>query len=79
VIQAEAANEAAAAFIVPGKSYWGHVGQSSMDDGIITWLIAGTLPDWQGAPLALVVTLEENNTFLADYIGDTLLNEALNQ
>ncbi|CAG1014873.1 putative FtsW-like protein [Anaerolineales bacterium] len=79
VIQTGAANEAASSFIVQGKSYWSHIGQSSLDDSIITWLLAGTLPDWKGTPLALVVTLEENNTFLADYIGDTLLNAALNQ
>jgi len=78
-LQAEAANQAAAALIVQGKAYWSHVGQSSLDDGIITWLVAGTLPDWQGTPLALVVTLEENNTFLANHIGDTLLDAALNQ
>ena len=79
VIQAEAANEAALSFIVKGKSYWSHVGQASLDDEIITWLLAGTLPDWKGAPLALVITLEENNVFLAHYIGDTLLDAALNQ
>ncbi|MBI5950252.1 MAG: FtsW/RodA/SpoVE family cell cycle protein [Chloroflexi bacterium] len=78
-IPTEAANQTAAAFIVTGKSYWGHVGQSSLEDGVITWLIAGTLPNWTGTPLALVVTLEENNTFLANHIEDTLLNEALNQ
>ncbi len=79
VIQAEAVDEASSTFIAQGKSYWSHIGQSSLDDDIITWLIAGTLPDWKGAPLALVVTLEENNTFLASHIGDTLLNAALNQ
>jgi cell division protein FtsW (lipid II flippase) len=79
VIQAEAANESAASFIVQGKSYWSHVGQASIKDDIITWLLAGTLPDWKGTPLVLVITLEENNTFLANYIGDTLLNAALNQ
>jgi cell division protein FtsW (lipid II flippase) len=79
VIQAEAADEASSTFIVQGKSYWSHIGQSSLDGDITTWLIAGTLPDWKGAPLALVVTLEENNTFLARHIGDTLLNTALNQ
>jgi len=79
VIQAEAANDAALSFIVKGKSYWSHVGQASLDDEIITWLLAGTLPDWKGAPLALVITLEENNVFLAHYIGDTLLDAALNQ
>jgi hypothetical protein len=79
VLQVKAANESASSFIVQGKSYWNHVGQSSLDDNIITWLLAGTLPDWKGTPLALVVTLEENNIFLANYIGDALLDAALNQ
>jgi len=79
VMQAEAANQAAAAFIVQGKSYWSHVGQASVDDNITTWLLAGTLPDWKGTPLALVIILEENNTFLANYIRDALLDAALNQ
>jgi hypothetical protein len=79
VIQAEAANEAALSFIVKGKSYWSHVGQASTDNHIFTWLLAGTLPDWKGAPLVLVVTLEENNVFLAKYIGSTILDAALNQ
>jgi hypothetical protein len=65
-------------FIVQGKSYWSHVGQASVEDRIVTWLLAGTLPDWKGMPLVLVVTLEENNTFLANYIGDTMLDAALN-
>jgi cell division protein FtsW (lipid II flippase) len=79
VMQAKKANEASASFIVEGKSYWSHVGQASVDDDITTWLLAGTLPDWKGTPLVLVVTLEENNTFLANYIGDALLDAALNQ
>ncbi len=79
ILPPEMANTAAQSFIKPGKSYWNHVGQASLEDNITTWLLAGTLPDWKGAPLGLVVTLEENNTFLANYIGDTLLNAALNQ
>jgi hypothetical protein len=80
VIQAKAANEAALSFIVEGKPYWQHVGQASIDeDTIITWLLAGSLPDWGGTPLVLVVTLEENNTYLAKYIGDNLLDAALSQ
>ena len=79
VIQADAANEAALSFIKKGKSYWSHVGQASTGDKTFTWLLAGTLPDWKGTPLVLVVLLEENNVFLANYIGDNLLDEALNQ
>ena len=79
VMQAEVANEAALSFIQKGKSYWSHVGQASADDKIITWLLAGTLPDWKGTPLALVVTLEEDNIFLANSIGKNILDAALNR
>lgn len=80
LIQASAANEAALSFIVEGKPYWQHIGQASeSEDKIITWLMAGSLPDWGGTPLALVVALEEDNTYLAKYIGDNLLDAALSQ
>jgi hypothetical protein len=73
-IQPRAADEAALSFIKQGKPYWSHVGQASQDGRTVTWLLAGTLPDWQGAPLALAVTLEEDNIFLAEFIGDNLLS-----
>ncbi len=79
VMQAEASNEAASSFIQKGKSYWSHVGQGSADNKVITWLLAGTLPDWKGTPLALVIALEEDNIFLAKFIGENILDEALNQ
>ena len=79
MIQPKAANEAALSFIVDGKPYWSHVGQASADKETITWLIAGTLPDWGGTPLVLVVALEENNKSLADRIGSSILDLALNQ
>jgi cell division protein FtsW (lipid II flippase) len=78
VMQVKAASEAASSFIVKGKSYWSHIGQASEDDKVITWLLSGTLPDWKGTPLILVVTLEENNVFLANYIGSAILDAALN-
>jgi cell division protein FtsW (lipid II flippase) len=79
VMQAKAANEAASSFIDEGKSYWHHVAQTSADDEIITWLLAGTPPDWKGTPLVLVIALEEDNVFLANSIGDNILEAALNQ
>ncbi|MBI5964007.1 MAG: FtsW/RodA/SpoVE family cell cycle protein [Chloroflexi bacterium] len=79
VIQPEAANEAALSFIVDGKPYWSHIGQAIADEGPITWLFAGTLPDWGGTPLVLVVTLEEKNNSLANQIGSSILDMALNQ
>ena len=75
VMQAEAAHEAALSFVQEGNRYWSHVGQASLDETIVTWLIAGTLPDWQGAPLVLVIVLEENNIPLAEFIGENLMGE----
>jgi cell division protein FtsW (lipid II flippase) len=79
VLPAQAAEEAALAFVQEGKAYWSHTGQGTINKTTVTWFIAGTPPDWQGAPLALVVALEENNTSLAKQIGDSLFNAVINQ
>ncbi len=78
VIPAGAANEAALSFIVEGKPYWSHVGQGRVDGHIVTWLLSGTLPDWGGTPLVIVVALEEDNRSLALRIGNNILDMALN-
>ena len=78
-IQAEAADEAALSFIAKGKTYWGYVGQAGDEDSDVTWFLAGTPPAWQGSPLVLVVTLEEDNRFLANSIGSQILREVLSQ
>ncbi|MBL8050802.1 MAG: FtsW/RodA/SpoVE family cell cycle protein [Anaerolineales bacterium] len=75
VIQAEKSNEAVLSFVKNANPYWSHVSQASLDDTIVTWLIAGTLPDWQGVPLALVIVLEENNIPLAEFIGNNLMSQ----
>jgi cell division protein FtsI/penicillin-binding protein 2 len=79
VIQAEEADEAALSFIVEGKPYWSHVGQAKTEENVITWLLAGTLPDWGGIPLVLVVTIEENNILLVQQIRNNILDAALAQ
>ena len=80
VIQAQAADDTALSFIEDGKPYWSHVGQANVDDEtVITWLLAGTLPDWGGIPLVLVVELEEDNAVLAKKIGIDILDTALNK
>jgi cell division protein FtsW (lipid II flippase) len=79
LIQPKAANEAASSFLVDGKPYWSHPGLASTDGNPITWLLAGTLPDWGGTPLILVITLEEKNISLANQIRNDILDLALNQ
>jgi cell division protein FtsW (lipid II flippase) len=55
--------------------YWSYT--SATSKAPLTWYLAGTLPDWGGTPLALVVLLEENNQRLAEEIGGELINMAL--
>jgi len=57
------------------NTYWSYTGSTS--DAPLTWHLAGTLPDWNGTPLALVILLEENNPLLANAIGESLLDTAL--
>ena len=42
-----------------------------------TWYIAGSLPEWSGMPLAIVVLLEEDDPALAEQIGRTILGNAM--
>jgi len=56
---------------------WEAYGIGSSEKTTVTWYLAGTLPDWQGTPLALVVVLEENNPKTAGEIGFTVFQAAL--
>jgi cell division protein FtsW (lipid II flippase) len=77
--QAEGANEAALSLIVKGKPYWQDMNEAKIKDKRVTWLLSGTLPDWGGTPLTLVVALEEDNISLAQYISKEMLRAALGQ
>ena len=55
--------------------YWSFTGIA--DETPLTWYLAGTLPDWSGTPLGLVVVIEENNLVLAKSVGQNLLPVAL--
>ena len=55
--------------------YWSYT--SAPGETPLTWYLAGTLPDWNGTPLALVALLEENDPALASEIGGALINAAL--
>lgn len=77
LFSAQVADEAAHSFVQEGKAYWSYAGQGVINKTTVSWLIAGTPPDWQGAPLALVVAVEENNTQLAAQMGDALFSSVL--
>ena len=71
------ARRAANSLVAPESLYWEFGGSSREGEKSYTWLAAGTMPDWQGAPLTLVVMLEEQNTLLAQTLGESLLRSAL--
>jgi hypothetical protein len=79
MIQAQAAEEAALSFVQEGEVFWSHIALGSINQTTVTWLVAGTPPNWQGAPLTLVVVLEEDNPTLVEQIGDKLFNASLNK
>jgi hypothetical protein len=64
---------------VTKQPYWEFVStiSDSSKNQILTWYTAGTISDWQGTPLSIVVLLEEDNIYLAKDIGQSLINASL--
>ena len=57
---------------------WQTVSKLENDQGqVITWYLAGTLPDWSGAPLVLVIALEDGTPEKALSIGRGMMEAAL--
>ncbi len=47
------------------------------NDQVITWYLGGTLPTWTGAPLSLVIILEEDSPQAVLAIGEAMMEAAL--
>jgi cell division protein FtsW (lipid II flippase) len=75
VLSAESAQRATSALAMDGQPFWEYTSQSN--DLSISWYLAGTLPNWQGTPLAIVVALEENDPNQARIIGRGVLKKAI--
>ena len=61
------------------QPYWQSGGRNLPGEETYTWYLGGSLPNWQGVPVAIAVLLEEDNPYLAEYIGQAVLQTALNQ
>jgi hypothetical protein len=58
--------------------FWQVITQASEYTGeAFTWYLGGTLPGWQGVPLAAVVLLEEYDPISAQQIGQAVLQSAI--
>ena len=60
-----------------GKPFWEYNGTNPDKTQPLTWYMAGTLPNWSGSPLAVVVVLEENAPALARNIGNAVLQKSI--
>ena len=76
-IQSSAGDEAGLAYLVDDSTFWSHLAFTREDTSSFTWFIGGTPPNWQAAPLTIVVILEEDNERLAERIGRELLIDAM--
>jgi cell division protein FtsW (lipid II flippase) len=77
VLPADVSNSAAQALLIEGLPFWQWSGLAGQAAKTISWSLAGTMPDPQGIPLAVVVLLEDPNQQWADYIGQQLLESAM--
>lgn len=78
VFPVESVTRTAQALMVSGQPIWQWNGQADQDKRAYTWSLGGTLPDWQGPPLAIAVLLEENNIDRAASISQSMLVAAIN-
>jgi hypothetical protein len=76
-LPANAAKSATQALMVKGRPFWQWSGAAGQGAGAVSWSMAGTLPNSQGIPLAVIVLLEDPNQQWAAYIGGQLLEKAL--
>jgi hypothetical protein len=70
--------EEAQALMISGQPFWQWNTVVTQANQTFSWSLGGTLPDYQGVPLAVVVLLEENDQNLAGLIGRSLLKVATN-
>jgi cell division protein FtsW (lipid II flippase) len=77
VLSSSAAASATQALMVKGQPLWQWNGLAGTSNKPVTWALAGTLPDWRGAPMEISVILEEANTQWATYIGQQMLQAAM--
>ncbi len=73
---AATSEKTALALASDGKLFWEYSSAKLDKTSAISWYLAGTLPGWQGTPLAVVVALEEDDPALARWMGRGVLQKA---
>jgi cell division protein FtsW (lipid II flippase) len=77
VLSSSSATSAAHALMVKGQPLWQWSGVAGTAGKPFVWAIGGTLPAWQGTPLAIVVLLEDADQQWAAYLTRQVLVAAM--
>ena len=82
VLPPAAAKAAAIALAADGMEIWQSVastpsGGNASSQQAITWYLGGTLPDWNGTPLALALVMEGDDPLEATQAGQSVLKAAM--
>jgi hypothetical protein len=77
VFSQDTAEQAAQMLMAANQPYWQVLATAYQEGYKTAWYLAGTLPGWQGTPLALAVVLEEGQATQARAIGQKILHTAL--
>lgn len=76
VFPAASVDQTTQALMVSGQPFWQWTGKAEKGSAVFTWYLGGTMPDWHGTPLAIVVLLEKDDPAQAGQIGQALLRDA---
>ncbi|MBI3738620.1 MAG: hypothetical protein HY258_06210, partial [Chloroflexi bacterium] len=77
VFSAESITPVAQKLAVEDQPYWEWIGKAESDKEPLTWYLAGTLPNWQGLPLTIVILIEGDRPLTAQSIGRQLIQAAI--
>jgi cell division protein FtsW (lipid II flippase) len=76
IFSAQAAAASVKNFSTQDQPFWEWSGSSGSDKEVFTWYLSGTVPNWQGTPLTIVVLLEGAYPATAQLIGQQVIQFA---
>jgi cell division protein FtsW (lipid II flippase) len=76
IFSAQASTQTAQLLQVSQEPYWESMGRFESRSLPLVWYLGGTLPSWQGTPLAIAVVIESDQPELAQKAGRGILEAA---
>jgi hypothetical protein len=77
IFSPEVVNDLVQPLAVKNSAYWEWSGIARSNQEISTWYLAGTIPNWKGTPLTLVVLIEGDDQITSQNIGRQLIQSSM--